>query len=105
MTGVVAGPQTFGRCSCVPFHVFCSFQEFMTKLVCDLLCRGNTFLVDEDWKKAAGEFSKGLDIWHDVREKKIHLSEDLLEGLYVGRAAAYRSMVTRVFTTETVVHK
>lgn len=73
--------------------LFCSFQEYLTKLVCDLLCRGNAFLTDEDWERAVGEFSKGLDIWHDVREKKIHLSEDLLEGLYVGRAAAYHSMV------------
>lgn len=67
----------------------------MTKLVCDLLCRGNAFLTDEDWERASGEFSKGLDIWHDVREKKIHLSEDLLEGLYVGRAATFHSMVIK----------
>lgn len=75
----------------------------MSKLVSDLLCRGNDFLIDEDWKRAAGEFSKGLDIWHDVREKKIPLSEELLERLYVGRAAAYHSMVRRVFTSETAL--
>lgn len=94
---------TFGAVLLHSLPLFCSSQEFMTKLVSDLLCRGNDFLLDEDWERAAGEFSKGLDIWHDVREKKIHLSEDLLEWLYVGRAAAYHSMVRRVFTSETAL--
>lgn len=59
----------------------------------DLLHVGNTYLKDEDWMRAECEFSNGLDICQDVREKNVHLHEDLLESLYVGRAAAYHGMV------------
>lgn len=67
----------------------------------DLLHAGDAYLKDEDWTRAAGEFSNGLDIWQDVREKNIHLHQDLLERLYVGRAAAYHRMVRHIVVSET----
>lgn len=73
--------------------LFCTFQEFVTKVLCDLLNIGNAYLQDEDWTSAAREFSNGLGIWQDVSETNIEVHEDLLERLYVGRAAAYHRMV------------
>lgn len=72
----------------------------MTKRVCNLLDKGNAFLRDDDWEKAVTEFSKGLSAWHDVRQNDIHLSEVLLESLYVHRAAAYHNMVRPIYIQE-----
>lgn len=72
----------------------------MTKLVCNLLDEGNAFLRDGDWEKAVTEFSKGLNAWHDARLDDIHLSEVLLESLYVRRAAAYHNMVRPIYIQE-----
>lgn len=72
----------------------------MTKLVCNLLDEGNAFLKDGDWEKAMTEFSKGLIAWHDARQNDIHLSEVLLESLYVRRAAAYHNMVRPIYVLE-----
>lgn len=82
--------------------LFCFFQEIVTKVLCDLLCEGNAYLKDEEWTRAAREFSNGLDIWQDVREKNVHLHEDVLERLYAGRAAAYHGMVRGIVFGETL---
>lgn len=86
-------------------HNFISFsfflcQDFMTKRVCNLLDEGNAFLRDGDWEKAVTKFSEGLNAWHDVRQNDIHLSEVLLESLYVRRAAAYHNMVRPIYIQE-----
>lgn len=80
--------------------LFFLLQDFMTKLVCNLLDEGNAFLRDGDWEKAVTEFSEGLNAWHDARQNDIHLSELLLESLYVRRAAAYHNMVRPICIQE-----
>lgn len=72
----------------------------MTKLVCNLLDEGNGFLKDADWEKAVTKFNEGLIAWHDARQNDIHLSEVLLESLYVRRAAAYHNMVRPIYIQE-----
>ncbi|XP_034047100.1 zinc finger CCCH domain-containing protein 7B-like [Thalassophryne amazonica] len=68
------------------------YQDFLTKLVCNLLDEGNSSFKDEHWEEAVGEFTEGLNVADYAAAEKIHIPEALLESLYVNRAAAYHSM-------------
>ncbi|XP_068434358.1 zinc finger CCCH domain-containing protein 7B-like isoform X2 [Clinocottus analis] len=68
------------------------YQDFLTRLVCNLLDEGNASFRDSDWKQAVQEFSEGLNVSDYAAAEEIQISEALLESLYVNRAAAYHSM-------------
>ncbi|XP_041812096.1 zinc finger CCCH domain-containing protein 7B-like [Chelmon rostratus] len=68
------------------------YQEFLTRLVCNLLDEGNALFRDGEWEQAAREFTEGLNVSLYAAAEDLHISEVLLESLYVNRAAAYHSM-------------
>lgn len=84
---------------CIP-NDFCDplTQEFLTRLVCNLLDEGNALFRDGEWEQAAREFTEGLNVSLYAAAEDLHISEVLLESLYVNRAAAYHSMVRRVWS-------
>uniref|UniRef100_A0A3Q0RR82 Zinc finger CCCH-type containing 7B n=1 Tax=Amphilophus citrinellus TaxID=61819 RepID=A0A3Q0RR82_AMPCI len=71
---------------------FCSSQDFLTQLVCNLLDEGNAFFRDGQFEQAVREFSEGLNVSCYAEAEEIKISEVFLESLYVNRAAAYHSM-------------
>lgn len=75
------------------YFLFFLLQDFLTKLVCNLLEEGNTLFKDGDWEQAVKEFSEGLNVSHYAAADDVHVPEVLLESLYINRAAAYHSMV------------
>ncbi|XP_054462711.1 zinc finger CCCH-type containing 7Ba isoform X2 [Anoplopoma fimbria] len=68
------------------------YQDFLTRLVCNLLYEGNASFRDGEWEQAVREFSEGLNVSHYAAAEEIQIPEALLESLYVNRAAAYHSM-------------
>ncbi|XP_015243384.1 PREDICTED: zinc finger CCCH domain-containing protein 7B-like [Cyprinodon variegatus] len=68
------------------------YQDFLTRLVCNLLEEGNAFFRDEQWSEAVKEFSEALNVSNYAEAEEIQIPEALLESLYVNRAAAYHSM-------------
>ncbi len=75
----------------IPF--FSPAQEFLTRLVCNLLEEGNAVFRDREWEQAVREYSEGLNVACYAAAEELHIPEALLESLYVNRAAAYHSMV------------
>ncbi|KAJ4932386.1 hypothetical protein JOQ06_010809 [Pogonophryne albipinna] len=67
------------------------YQDFLTKLVCNLLDEGNAFFMDEDWEQAVRQFSEALNVSSYAEAEEIQIPEALLESLYVNRAAAHHS--------------
>ncbi|KAM4535426.1 zinc finger CCCH domain-containing protein 7B-like [Fundulus diaphanus] len=68
------------------------YQDFLTRLVCNLLEEGNAFFRDQQWQEAVGQFSEALNVSHYAETEEIQIPQALLESLYVNRAAAYHSM-------------
>ncbi|XP_059204407.1 zinc finger CCCH domain-containing protein 7B-like [Centropristis striata] len=68
------------------------YQDFLTRLVCNLLDEGNALFRDSDWEQAVREFSEGLNVSNYAQAEDIQIPEALLESLYVNRAAAYHIM-------------
>ncbi|KAM6913417.1 zinc finger CCCH domain-containing protein 7B-like [Lycodopsis pacificus] len=68
------------------------YQDFLTRLVCNLLDEGNASFRDSDWEQAVREFSEGLNVSHYAAAEEIQIPDALLESLYVNRAAAFHSM-------------
>lgn len=77
--------------------LFFLLQDFLTKLVFNLLEEGNTLFKDGEWEHAVREFSEGLNVAHYAAADDVRISEVLLESLYINRAAAYYSMVREQF--------
>ncbi|KAI4822139.1 hypothetical protein KUCAC02_007701 [Chaenocephalus aceratus] len=67
------------------------YQDFLTKLVCNLLDEGNAFFRDDDWEQAVRQFSEALNVSSYAEAEEIQIPEVLLESLYVNRAAAHHS--------------
>lgn len=88
----------WGHATSILFPSFFSFsQDFLTKLVCNLLDEGNAFFRDSEWEKAVREFSEGLNVSQYATAEDLQIPEVLLESLYVNRAAAYYSMVRQIY--------
>ncbi|XP_019962418.1 zinc finger CCCH domain-containing protein 7B-like isoform X2 [Paralichthys olivaceus] len=68
------------------------YQDFLTKLVCNLLQEGNTLFREGEWVEAMREFSEGLNVSCYATGENIQIPEALLESLYVNRATAYHRM-------------
>lgn len=75
-----------------------SSQDFLTKLVCNLLDEGNALFRDGDWEQAVKEFSEGLNVSCYAAAEELQISEVLLESLYINRAATYHSMVRYIWS-------
>ncbi|KAK5856636.1 hypothetical protein PBY51_008219 [Eleginops maclovinus] len=67
------------------------YQDFLTKLVCNLLDEGNAFFREEAWEQAVRQFSEALNVSSYAEAEEIRIPEVLQESLYVNRAAAYYS--------------
>ncbi|XP_056258062.1 zinc finger CCCH-type containing 7Ba isoform X1 [Seriola aureovittata] len=68
------------------------YQDFLTRLVCNLLDEGNALFRDGEWEQAAREFSEGLNVSCYAAGEDIQIPQVLMESLYVNRAAAYHSL-------------
>ncbi|XP_007574400.1 zinc finger CCCH domain-containing protein 7B-like [Poecilia formosa] len=68
------------------------YQDFLTRLVCNLLEEGNAFFRDQQWEEAVRLFTEALNISTYAEGEEIQIPQALLESLYVNRAAAYHSM-------------
>lgn len=96
---VMMGPKTFERTIhllSLPLFFFPLLQDFLTKLVCNLLEEGNAFFKDRDWEQAVQEFSEGLNVTFYAEAEKLCVPKVLLESLFVNRATAYHSMVSKI---------
>uniref|UniRef100_A0A8C2KM66 Zinc finger CCCH-type containing 7Bb n=1 Tax=Cyprinus carpio TaxID=7962 RepID=A0A8C2KM66_CYPCA len=70
---------------------FCS-QAFLTQLVCNLLDEGNTVYRDGEWRQAAVHYSEGVNVARYAQSEALVIPPELLESLYVNRAAAHYSL-------------
>ena len=82
-----------GHTGSILFPSRSSSQDFLTRLVCNLLDEGNALFRDADWEQAVRMFTEGLNVSSYAAAEDIQISEVLLESLYVNRATAYHSMV------------
>ncbi|KAM8844443.1 zinc finger CCCH domain-containing protein 7B-like isoform 2-T2 [Spinachia spinachia] len=68
------------------------YQDFLTRLVCNLLDEGNMSFRDSDWNQALRDFSEGLNVSSYAAAEDIQIPDALQESLYVNRAAAFHSV-------------
>lgn len=68
------------------------FQDFLIRLVCNLLDEGNALFREGEWELAAREFTEGLNVSDYAAVEDVCIPEALMESLYVNRAAAHHSM-------------
>lgn len=71
----------------------CSLKAFLTQLVCNLLDEGNSCFRDGDWRQATQQYSEGISVARYAQAEALVIPHELLESLYVNRAAAYYQMV------------
>lgn len=62
--------------------------------MCNLLGEGNTVFREGDWKQAATHYSEGVNVARYTQSEALVIPPELLESLYVNRAAAYYSLVS-----------
>lgn len=74
---------------------FCtrSLQAFLTQLVCNLLDEGNSCFRDGDWRQATQQYGEGISVARYAQAEALVIPYELLESLYVNRAAAYYQTV------------
>lgn len=68
-------------------------QAFLTQLVCHLLDEGNACYRDGDWRQASQQYSEGISVARYAQAEALVIPHELLESLYVNRAAAYYQTV------------
>lgn len=71
------------------------FQAFLTQLVCNLLDEGNSCFRDGDWHQATQQYGEGISVARYAQAEALVIPHELLESLYVNRAAAYYQMVRK----------
>lgn len=69
-------------------------QAFLSQLVCNLLDEGNTVFREGDWRQAAVHYSEGVNVARYAQSEALVIPPELLESLYVNRAAAHYSLVS-----------
>uniref|UniRef100_A0A671NHR8 Zinc finger CCCH domain-containing protein 7B-like n=1 Tax=Sinocyclocheilus anshuiensis TaxID=1608454 RepID=A0A671NHR8_9TELE len=67
-------------------------QAFLTQLVCNLLDEGNAVYRDGEWRPAAVHYSEGVNVARYAQSEALVIPPELLESLYVNRAAAQYSL-------------
>lgn len=68
-------------------------QPFLTQLVCNLLDEGNACFRDGDWRQATQQYGEGISVARYAQAEALVIPHELLESLYINRAAAYYQMV------------
>lgn len=80
------------------FHLLLLFfppiQAFLTQLVCHLLDEGNSCYRDGDWQQATQQYSEGISVARYAQAEALVIPHELLECLYVNRAAAFFQAVS-----------
>lgn len=78
------------------FYTFfeCSPQVFLTQLVCNLLDEGNACFREGDWRQATQQYSEGISVARYAQSEALIIPHELLESLYVNRAAAFYQAVS-----------
>lgn len=66
---------------------------FLSQLVCNLLDEGNSCFRDEDWRQATQHYGEGVSVARYAQAEALVIPHELLESLYVNRAAAYYQTV------------
>lgn len=74
-------------------------QAFLTQLVCHLLDEGNSCYRDGDWQQATQQYSEGINVARYAQAEALVIPHELLECLYVNRAAAFYQAVRGVRST------
>lgn len=69
-------------------------QAFLTQLVCNLLDEGNATFRDGEWRQAAVNYSEGINVARYAQSEALVIPPELLESLYVNRAAAHYHIVS-----------
>lgn len=69
-------------------------QAFLTQLVCNLLDEGNSCFRDGDWRQATQQYGEGISVARYAQAEALVIPHELLESLYVNRAAAYYQTVS-----------
>lgn len=81
----------------IPYtFVDCSPQAFLTQLVCNLLDEGNACFREGDWRQATQQYSEGISVARYAQSEALIIPHELLESLYVNRAAAFYQAVSEV---------
>ncbi|KAA0725253.1 Zinc finger CCCH domain-containing protein 7B [Triplophysa tibetana] len=75
--------------SSLPFPEPESYEGFLTQLVCNLLDEGNTVFRDGEWRQASKHYTEGINVARYAQSEALVIPTELLEGLYVNRAAAH----------------
>uniref|UniRef100_A0A4W4FDE7 C3H1-type domain-containing protein n=1 Tax=Electrophorus electricus TaxID=8005 RepID=A0A4W4FDE7_ELEEL len=81
--------------SSLPFPDPEGYEAFLTQLVCNLLDEGNTVFRDGDWRQAAMHYSEGVNVARYAQSEALVIPPELLESLYVNRAAAHYNLVSQ----------
>uniref|UniRef100_A0A8C8DAQ2 Zinc finger CCCH-type containing 7Bb n=1 Tax=Oryzias sinensis TaxID=183150 RepID=A0A8C8DAQ2_9TELE len=78
--------------SSLPFPEPESYESFLTQLVCNLLDEGNCCFRDGDWRQATQQYGEGISVSRYAQTEALIIPHELLESLYVNRAAAFYQM-------------
>uniref|UniRef100_A0A3B4X7X7 Zinc finger CCCH-type containing 7B n=1 Tax=Seriola lalandi dorsalis TaxID=1841481 RepID=A0A3B4X7X7_SERLL len=78
--------------SSLPFPEPESYETFLTQLVCNLLDEGNSCFRDGDWRQATQQYGEGISVARYAQAEALVIPHELLESLYVNRAAAFYQM-------------
>lgn len=63
-------------------------QPFVIQLVCNLLDEGNSCFRDGDCRQASQQYGEGISVARYAQAEALVIPHELLESLYVNRAAA-----------------
>ncbi|XP_067285182.1 zinc finger CCCH domain-containing protein 7B [Pseudorasbora parva] len=78
--------------SSLPFPEPEGYEAFLTQLVCNLLDEGNAVYRDGEWRQAAFHYGEGVNVARYAQSEALVIPPELLESLYVNRAAAHYSL-------------
>lgn len=62
--------------------------------MCNLLDEGNSCFREGDWRQATQQYSEGISVARYAQSEALIIPHELLESLYVNRAAAYYQTVS-----------
>ncbi|XP_053706632.1 zinc finger CCCH domain-containing protein 7B isoform X1 [Synchiropus splendidus] len=78
--------------SSLPFPEPETYEAFLTQLVVNLLDEGNACFRDGDCRQAVHQYGEGISVARYAQAEALVIPHELLESLYVNRAAAFYQM-------------
>ena len=63
--------------------------------MCHLLDEGNSCYRDGDWRQATQQYGEGISVARYAQAEALVIPQELLESLYINRAAAFYQTVRR----------